>query len=977
MTIRTRQFSPLSPSFSAWFAAGVALANLLVFLLAGLSLLDSREHYRERSEVATRNMAQALAGYTDNLLATVDVALGAAVEEYQEQLASGRIDYPALDAYLAQLHSHLKSIDSLRVADARGAITAGVGVDRNSHASVADRDYFLALRDNPQAGLVLSKPILGRVTGKWGFAFARRMRGPDGSFAGVAYATMLLDAYAKLLASFDVGVHGVIGVRDQDMGLIVRQPPLPQSGAAIGSKAVSKEFQEIFQAGVTSGTYQTEGNLDAASRTYSFSRIGESPWYVIVGVGRDEYLAPWRAEAARTMVLAAVFLLVTAVLSLLFHRRWKSQLAQAAALAEQEARFRGVVEGASDLITQVDAAGRLLYVNPVARVIFGLEPRDCAGRPAFDFVHPQDREATMSAFQGWVADKSTHAIFENRQVSLTGETRLMSWTIDLHYDARGNLTSIDGIAQDVTGRKQAEAALVAAKEAAEGASRAKSMFLASMSHEIRTPLNGVMGMLQLLNLTGLSEEQQEYTRLATVSAKRLTRLLSDILDLSKVESDMLEVRPAAFSLADLRASVLDIFGLPCRQKGLALEFTLDERLPPILVGDAARLRQILFNLAGNAVKFTDSGFVRIQARPVSDPEVSPLTVVFIVADSGRGIAEDMAPRIFEPFVQARDSFTRGDGGAGLGLAIVKRLTLLMGGEIALESAAGQGAVMRLTLPFGLADEADKAAARAGAASAPLPPEPPETPEAAADAGQGLHMLLEQDGEINQEAIDDIIETRDGALAETVSVQKMLDSLAQVQADLAKGASPLTGLPGNLAIELEFHRRAKKRLPTSMIYIDLDNFKVYNDAYGFSQGDKALLLTARVLREAAAAHAPADFVGHVGGDDFVVIAAMDHADAISRAAIASFSREAPGLYTPEDREAGGIRGADRDGRQRFFPFVSLSIAIVDCVFQTAVTFEEVSRRVAEVKKIAKAQPGNSSARDRRAPLGAAWAQPDAL
>jgi hypothetical protein len=955
MTIRTQPANPLSPAFSAWFAAGVLLANLFVFALAGLSLLGSREHYRERAEVTTRNMAQALAAYTDNLLAKADIALVAVAEEYQRRSAAGPLDEPALDAYLANLLGHLKAIDGLRVADVRGDII-GLGVDPNSRINITDRDYFRMARDNPGAGLVISRPLLGRVSGKRAFAVARRISNPDGSFAGVAYATMLLEDYVKILAAFDVGRGGAITVRDQGMGLIARQPPLEPTGADTGSLPVTPEFEELFQAGLTAGTYSSTTTRDGVPRTVSFRQIGDTPWYVVVGVARDEYLAPWRAEAARTMALVALFLLGTVVLSRLFYLHWKRQLASAAALAGQEARFRGVVEGTGDLITQVDAEGRLLYVNPVSRTIFGLKPEDCVGRLAFDFIHPDDREATVEAFQGWLRDGLRHTVFENRQVSLSGEARQMSWTIDLHYDPEGRLISIDGIAQDITKRKQAEEALIAAKEAAEGASRAKSMFLATMSHEIRTPLNGMRGMLQLLELTDLSEEQGEYVRLASVSSKRLTRLLSDILDLSKVEADMLSVRASEFSLAEVRSSVMDIFGRLARQKGVVLSFTLDERLPPTLMGDAARLRQILFNLVGNAVKFTDQGAVRVEAAPASDPEASPLTVAFAVADTGRGIPASALARIFEPFVQADDTYAREKGGAGLGLAIVKRLTELMGGDITVHSELGQGTVMRLSLPFELApDEADQAA----------------TPAAAPGGEQDMQLLLGQDSEINQAAIDDIIETRDGALTETVAVQEMLDSLARAQADLDKDANPLTGLPGNLAIELEFTRRAKKGQACSMIYVDLDNFKAYNDIYGFNQGDQAILLTARVLREAVAATSPREFIGHVGGDDFVVIAAKDKAEAICRTVLDAFGLEAPGLYTPEDREQGGVRGRDREGQERFYPIVSLSIAVVDCDFQAEVSFAELSRRVAEVKKIAKSQPGNSWARDRRAPLGSLY------
>jgi diguanylate cyclase (GGDEF)-like protein len=224
--------------------------------------------------------------------------------------------------------------------------------------------------------------------------------------------------------------------------------------------------------------------------------------------------------------------------------------------------------------------------------------------------------------------------------------------------------------------------------------------------------------------------------------------------------------------------------------------------------------------------------------------------------------------------------------------------------------------------------------------------------------------------------DDIVVTRDGALIGTVSVQKMLDTLAKVQVELAKGSNPLTGLPGNVAIEREFGRRAKEGLASSLVYIDLDNFKVYNDVYGFNQGDKVILLTAQVLRDSVKSVSPTDFIGHVGGDDFVVIAAKDKSEAVCRMVIEAFAAEAPKLYTPEDRKRGCIQGKNREGVEQSFPLVSMSIGILDCDFVTTVTFEELSHRAAEVKKFAKSQPGNSCVRDRRAPLGAAQAEPEA-
>jgi GGDEF domain-containing protein len=222
---------------------------------------------------------------------------------------------------------------------------------------------------------------------------------------------------------------------------------------------------------------------------------------------------------------------------------------------------------------------------------------------------------------------------------------------------------------------------------------------------------------------------------------------------------------------------------------------------------------------------------------------------------------------------------------------------------------------------------------------------------------------------NRKIYDDILVTEDGAFVGTVSVQTMLDSMARVQVELAKGSNPLTGLAGNVAIEAEINRRSRDGIPSSLIYVDLDNFKVYNDVYGFKSGDKAILLTAEALREAVSRQGePDDFIGHVGGDDFIIMCGQKRAEDICRHICDHFAASAPDLYTPEDRARGFIVGRGRDGREGEFPLMSLSLGFLDCAFAHPFTMEELSGRVAEVKKYAKSRPGNSYVKDRRAPLG---------
>lgn len=256
----------------------------------------------------------------------------------------------------------------------------------------------------------------------------------------------------------------------------------------------------------------------------------------------------------------------------------------------------------------------------------------------------------------------------------------------------------DACAQIVE-RLRAERRLVAAKHAAEAASLAKSEFLANMSHEIRTPLNGILGMLQLMQTTSLDGEQTEYVGNAVTASRRLTRLLSDILDLSLVESGRLSIKVAPCAPADLREAVLDLFSLPARNKGVQLTVSLDPELPGTLLADEARLRQILFNLVGNAVKFTDKGAVTVTLGPASRRHDAGAHLLISVGDSGIGIPDAQIDAIFEPFSQVEDTYVRRFGGAGLGLSIVRRLTRLMAGEIAVDSEQGLGTTMYISLPL--------------------------------------------------------------------------------------------------------------------------------------------------------------------------------------------------------------------------------------------------------------------------------------
>jgi PAS domain S-box-containing protein len=343
----------------------------------------------------------------------------------------------------------------------------------------------------------------------------------------------------------------------------------------------------------------------------------------------------------------------------------------------------------------------LVWSDEVYR-IFGIETGTSMTYEMFlSFVHPEDRAFVDTE---WAAALNGKPYDIDHRIMVNGAIKWVREKAELEFDEKGKLLGGFGTVQDITDRKQLEFDLLDAKRAAEEASRAKSQFLTNMSHELRTPLTVIMGSLGLLQRSVSAPEEQELVDFAATSADLLLGIIDDLLDISRIETGRLKIEERPFDIRDCVRQAVTMFAKQGEEKGVRLHWEVTPQIPPQVRGDPDRLGQVLINLIGNAVKFTERGEVVVTVVRAGDE------LLFSVRDTGIGIPADQISRLFQPFTQVDGSHTRPYGGTGLGLVISKELLLLMGGSIRLESEEGQGSTVTFTLPLRPAENLEEVTA---------------------------------------------------------------------------------------------------------------------------------------------------------------------------------------------------------------------------------------------------------------------------
>lgn len=408
-------------------------------------------------------------------------------------------------------------------------------------------------------------------------------------------------------------------------------------------------------------------------------------------------------------LLLASTLFIAAILAFLFIRdksRREIEIQQKLT-QEKNRQLQNITDHMGEALYVVDSNGGINFTNPAFESLVSFGRGEILGKSVADFVQFLDEEGKvlgMDRYPSRVAMDEKEMVRDERDIVMVKSRQHLTVSVtSAPIITDGSVEGAVTLLRDVTERKKAELELIQARKIAEKASRAKSEFLANMSHEIRTPMNGIIGMTDLALCTDLSDEQREYLEAVKISADSLLGLINDILDFSKIEAGKLELVPMDFSLRDCVANTLITLAVSAHRKGLELIYDIPADIPDAVVGDPGRLRQILVNLVGNSLKFTEKGEISVVARLEYETE-SEIVIQFSVTDTGIGIPADKQEKIFKAFEQADGSTTRKYGGTGLGLAVSTQLVHLMDGKIWVESEVGRGSTFCFTVRLELQTE---------------------------------------------------------------------------------------------------------------------------------------------------------------------------------------------------------------------------------------------------------------------------------
>jgi PAS domain S-box-containing protein len=728
--------------------SGLVGINLLVFALSGYSLVKSRRQYELRAQTLTQNIASAVDQNVSATLQKIDLSLSAVVRDVELQIKGRGLDRPATQALLDWYRQHLPEVDGYRLTDDQGRLVLATGLDHEHKADPADRDYFIYHRGHQDGSMRVSQPVLGHIVNRYLIIFSRRYNRPDGSFAGVALATIPLEHFDQLFSRFNLGPNDMIILRGDDHRLITRHPVLPGPNGRVGTTTVSDEYIKLVDSGLRWATYHALTPADGFERTLTFHRLEGAPMVVNIGLSTPDYLADWTKEVHQILAMDLGFLVMSLLLGGLLLRNFTD-------LADSRQLLRTIIDSTPIRIFWKDRNLRYLGCNPPFALDAGkTRPDEVVGKDDHQLGWA-DRAEAYRAVDRQVLDTGKPKLFYEEQVTTSRGGTLWVRTAKLPLQDRDHkIIGLLGLYEDITERRAMESALAKSQAQLQQSQKMESLGILAggLAHDMNNVLAAILG-LASASVETQPAENPVRKAFATIiqAAERGGKVVQGLLSFARqspVEDRELDVN----GLLRDEVHLLEHTTLSRVQ----LELDLAPGLPPIR-GDQSALTHALMNLCVNAVDaMPENGTLTLRTRRLDDGRIEVQ-----VRDDGCGMPQEVLAKALDPFFTTK----KPGKGTGLGLSMVYSTVKAHHGELELQSEPDRGTCVRMIFPA-----AAPAAARVESASEPQSPA----------FRRKLRVLLIDDDPLIQSSIQTLMEVLGHRVTASLSGE---EALAQLESGL--------------------------------------------------------------------------------------------------------------------------------------------------------------------------------------------------